>query len=173
MSVSAAGLSGAWCGVVLLLVLLLSGVPADGGQGGRERQGQGRHRLPDGRVCQGTQGGAGQAADRHTRCTSIAPPSLSWRPTAGRLGPEWWWLTRSWCPCVPSLGLIDQVVELLVNAGADVNAQNSDGHTALMFAYNGRNQVGTTTREHAQHPLTDRPVIEPRRSHQASRQAGS
>lgn len=61
-----------------------------------------------------------------------------------------------------------------MNAGADVNAQNSDGHTALMFAYNGRNQVGTTTREDAQqHPLTDRPVLEPRSSYQASRQAGS
>jgi ankyrin repeat protein len=32
-------------------------------------------------------------------------------------------------------------VDLLVLKGADVNAQNSDGHTALMFAYNGKNQV--------------------------------
>lgn len=34
-----------------------------------------------------------------------------------------------------------QVVEILVAAGAEVNAQNTDGHTALMFAYNGKTQV--------------------------------
>jgi len=35
-----------------------------------------------------------------------------------------------------------QVLEALIAAGADVNAQNGDGHTALFFAYNGLNQVG-------------------------------
>lgn len=35
------------------------------------------------------------------------------------------------------------VVKLLVDHGANVNAQNVDGHTALMFAYNGKNQVET------------------------------
>ena len=35
-----------------------------------------------------------------------------------------------------------QVVELLVSHGASVNSQNSDGHSALFFAYNGLNQVG-------------------------------
>lgn len=35
------------------------------------------------------------------------------------------------------------IVELLVKAGAKVNEQNVDGHTALMFAYNGKNQVET------------------------------
>ena len=33
------------------------------------------------------------------------------------------------------------IVQLLVDVGVDVNAQNVDGHTALMFAYNGKNQV--------------------------------
>lgn len=32
---------------------------------------------------------------------------------------------------------------LLLEKGGDVNAQNVDGHTALMFAYNGKNQVET------------------------------
>lgn len=36
-----------------------------------------------------------------------------------------------------------EVVSLLLSHGADVNAQNVDGHTALMFAYNGKNQVET------------------------------
>jgi ankyrin repeat protein len=43
-------------------------------------------------------------------------------------------------PCVVGL-LFCQVVEILVAAGAEVNAQNTDGHTALMFAYNGKTQV--------------------------------
>jgi ankyrin repeat protein len=34
-------------------------------------------------------------------------------------------------------------VELLLKNGAEVNAQNADGHSALMFAYNGKNQVQT------------------------------
>merc|ERR1712070_1050265 len=32
---------------------------------------------------------------------------------------------------------------ILTTKKADVNAQNVDGHTALMFAYNGKNQVQT------------------------------
>jgi len=36
-----------------------------------------------------------------------------------------------------------EVVGQLIARGADVNAQNMDGHTALMFAYNGKNQVET------------------------------
>jgi ankyrin repeat protein len=36
-----------------------------------------------------------------------------------------------------------EVVEALVKGGADVNAQNADGHTALFFAYNGLNQVAS------------------------------
>ena len=35
------------------------------------------------------------------------------------------------------------IVEALLSAGANVNEQNVDGHTALMFAYNGKNQVET------------------------------
>ena len=35
------------------------------------------------------------------------------------------------------------IVEALLNAGSDVNEQNVDGHTALMFSYNGKNQVET------------------------------
>lgn len=33
------------------------------------------------------------------------------------------------------------VVDALLRHGASVDQQNLDGHTALMFAYNGRNQV--------------------------------
>ena len=36
-----------------------------------------------------------------------------------------------------------EIAVALIGKGADVNTQNSDGHTALMFAYNGRNQVAT------------------------------
>lgn len=36
-----------------------------------------------------------------------------------------------------------EVVAQLLEKGAEVNAQNTDGHTALMFAYNGKNQVET------------------------------
>lgn len=35
------------------------------------------------------------------------------------------------------------VVEILLQNGIDLNSQNSDGHSALMFAYNGKNQVQT------------------------------
>jgi len=34
-------------------------------------------------------------------------------------------------------------IALLLEYGGDVNSQNVDGHTALMFAYNGKNQVET------------------------------
>ena len=36
-----------------------------------------------------------------------------------------------------------KIVELLLDGGAIVNEQNVDGHTALMFAFNGKNQVET------------------------------
>ena len=39
-------------------------------------------------------------------------------------------------------GTLEAVI-LLLEAGANVNEQNNDGHTALMFAYNGKNQVET------------------------------
>lgn len=32
-------------------------------------------------------------------------------------------------------------VDALIKHGASLDLQNLDGHTALMFAYNGRNQV--------------------------------
>jgi uncharacterized protein len=35
------------------------------------------------------------------------------------------------------------VIEVLLSHKADVNVQNVDGHTALMFAFNGRNQVAS------------------------------
>ncbi|RYG65333.1 ankyrin repeat domain-containing protein, partial [archaeon] len=35
------------------------------------------------------------------------------------------------------------VLLLLLEHKVDINAQNTDGHTALMFAYNGKNQVET------------------------------
>ena len=37
------------------------------------------------------------------------------------------------------------VVDALLRHGANVDRQNVDGHTALMFAYNGRNQVTLST----------------------------
>ncbi len=36
-----------------------------------------------------------------------------------------------------------EVIAQLIRQGANVDAQNMDGHTALMFAYNGKNQVET------------------------------
>ena len=42
-----------------------------------------------------------------------------------------------------SVPLSVQVVVSLLKNNANVNAQNGDGHTALMFAYNGRNQVAS------------------------------
>jgi ankyrin repeat protein len=35
------------------------------------------------------------------------------------------------------------VVDVLLSNGVDMNSQNADGHSALMFAYNGKNQVQT------------------------------
>eukprot|EP00548_Thalassiothrix_antarctica_P012360 CAMPEP_0194161710 /NCGR_PEP_ID=MMETSP0152-20130528/79083_1 /TAXON_ID=1049557 /ORGANISM="Thalassiothrix antarctica, Strain L6-D1" /LENGTH=896 /DNA_ID=CAMNT_0038871525 /DNA_START=985 /DNA_END=3675 /DNA_ORIENTATION=- len=43
------------------------------------------------------------------------------------------------------------VVEILLKAGAAVNEQNSDGHTALMFAFNGKNQVETLWERYSQY----------------------
>lgn len=40
------------------------------------------------------------------------------------------------------------VVDALLRHGANVDQQNLDGHTALMFAYNGRNQVRNNEVEH-------------------------
>lgn len=37
------------------------------------------------------------------------------------------------------------VVDALLRHGANVDQQNLDGHTALMFAFNGRNQVWRRT----------------------------
>jgi ankyrin repeat protein len=36
-----------------------------------------------------------------------------------------------------------KTLQLLISHGSKVNAQNTDGHTALMFAYNGKNRVQT------------------------------
>merc|ERR1712232_289848 len=36
-----------------------------------------------------------------------------------------------------------EIAQSLIDAGAAVDDQNADGHTALMFAYNGRTQVRT------------------------------
>lgn len=48
-----------------------------------------------------------------------------------------------------------EVVEVLVAKGADVNAQNVDGHTALMFAYNGKNQVETLLDKYSEYMKDD------------------
>jgi hypothetical protein len=42
-------------------------------------------------------------------------------------------------------------VQALIAAGADMNKQNKDGHTALMFAYNSRTQVYINTHKTTQH----------------------
>lgn len=44
-----------------------------------------------------------------------------------------------------------KVVQALLEAGAAVNEQNMDGHTALMFAYNGKNQVETLWERYTQY----------------------
>ena len=44
-----------------------------------------------------------------------------------------------------------EVAQELVSAGADVNVQNNDGHSALMFAYNGKNQVETLFERYSQY----------------------
>jgi ankyrin repeat protein len=43
------------------------------------------------------------------------------------------------------------IVEILIKAGALLNEQNIDGHTALMFAYNGKNQVETLWERYEQY----------------------
>jgi uncharacterized protein len=47
------------------------------------------------------------------------------------------------------------IVTLLLVSGAEVNAQNNDGHTALMFAYNGKNQVETLLAKYKKFLLKD------------------
>ena len=47
-------------------------------------------------------------------------------------------------------GHLEVIKELIKVAGVDVNAQNIDGHTALMFAYNGKNQVETLWERYSQ-----------------------
>lgn len=47
-------------------------------------------------------------------------------------------------------GHVDVARELVAVAGAAVNEQNADGHTALMFAYNGKNQVDTLWERYSQ-----------------------
>ncbi len=47
-----------------------------------------------------------------------------------------------------------EVVSLLLQNGAEVNSQNVDGHTPLMFAYNGKNQVESLLDKYAEY-LTD------------------
>ena len=42
------------------------------------------------------------------------------------------------------------IVEVLLKSGSNVNEQNVDGHTALMFAYNGKNQVETLWERYTQ-----------------------
>jgi ankyrin repeat protein len=42
-------------------------------------------------------------------------------------------------------------VKELLNAGAKINEQNNDGHTALMFAYNGKSQVETLWERYTQY----------------------
>ena len=44
-----------------------------------------------------------------------------------------------------------EVIAVLLANGANINAQNVDGHTALMFAYNGKNQVETLLDKYAEY----------------------
>jgi len=43
-----------------------------------------------------------------------------------------------------------ECIKSLLDANADVNEQNVDGHTALMFAFNGKNQVETLWERYSQ-----------------------
>lgn len=44
-----------------------------------------------------------------------------------------------------------ECIQLLIKSeGIEVNSQNVDGHTALMFAYNGKNQVETLWERYSQ-----------------------
>jgi len=47
------------------------------------------------------------------------------------------------------------IVDRLLKHGADVNAQNGDGHSALMFAFNGKNQVETLLNKYSVHYAKD------------------
>jgi len=44
-----------------------------------------------------------------------------------------------------------KITQLLLDSGAKVNEQNTDGHTALMFAYNGKAQVETLWERYAEY----------------------
>jgi ankyrin repeat protein len=50
----------------------------------------------------------------------------------------------------------NKVVEVLLKGGAAVNEQNSDGHTALMFAFNGKNQVETLWERYSQYVTSEK-----------------
>ena len=47
-------------------------------------------------------------------------------------------------------GHLEVIQSLIVTPGIEVNSQNVDGHTALMFAYNGKNQVETLWERYSQ-----------------------
>jgi len=47
------------------------------------------------------------------------------------------------------------IVDRLLENGADVNAQNVDGHSALMFAYNGKSQVESLLHRYQAHLQAD------------------
>jgi hypothetical protein len=47
-------------------------------------------------------------------------------------------------------GHLECIQSLVAAEGVDVNGQNVDGHTALMFAYNGKNQVETLWERYSQ-----------------------
>jgi ankyrin repeat protein len=49
----------------------------------------------------------------------------------------------------------DEVVKILLEHNVDINSQNIDGHTALMFAYNGKNQVETLLDKYSEYIKDD------------------
>jgi ankyrin repeat protein len=50
-----------------------------------------------------------------------------------------------------------EVVALLLDRGAQINAQNQDGHSALMFAHNGQSQEEALLRSYREHLVQHAP----------------
>ena len=50
------------------------------------------------------------------------------------------------------------IVEVLLSSGAQAIEQNVDGHTALMFAYHGKNQVETLWERYTQFKIKEAEV---------------
>ena len=52
-----------------------------------------------------------------------------------------------------------RIVSLLLGAGVDIDSQNVEGHTALMFAMNGRSQVRSLQRSSVDMMETENEIV--------------